>query len=227
MSIRFSCSCGRKLKVSDEKIGMKVLCSSCGATLKVPKQSQDAYWQDVEKPAAQGETDYAGGLKDILVHGGPGVLIILAMVWGAYYLGSQVISGGSKRPPLGAVTGKITINGTPVENATVRFRPVTEKGAEGGNKAPSQGLTDAQGNYTLYYVRDVAGAAVGEHVVELDAKDSKGKQRFPAEYGRRSKMHKAVKEGSNQIDIDVQMRVEDSDSSADPSADPNAETPAP
>ncbi len=47
MSIRFSCSCGRKLKVSDEKIGMKVLCSSCGATLKVPKKSQDEYWQDV------------------------------------------------------------------------------------------------------------------------------------------------------------------------------------
>ncbi len=47
MSIRFSCSCGRKLKVSDEKIGMKVLCSSCGATLKVPKKPQDEYWQDV------------------------------------------------------------------------------------------------------------------------------------------------------------------------------------
>jgi len=61
MSIRFSCSCGRKLKVSDEKIGMKVLCSSCGATLKVPKKSMDEYWQDVpvKSDAAKVETPSA------------------------------------------------------------------------------------------------------------------------------------------------------------------------
>lgn len=227
MSIRFSCSCGRKLKVSDEKIGMKVLCSSCGTTLKVPKKSQDAYWQDVEQPSKQEETDYVGGFKDLLFHAGPGLLVILVMVWGAYYLGTQVMSEKSKRPPLGGVTGKITINGKAIENVNVLFRPVVEKGVEGSNKAPSQGQTDAQGNYTLFYVRDVPGAAVGEHIVELDAKDSKGRQRFPPEYGRRSNVHKAVKEGSNQIDIDVQMRVEDPDEAPPEQTEPAEEPPPP
>ena len=75
MSIRFSCSCGRKLKVSDEKIGMKVLCSSCGATLKVPKKSQDEYWQDVpaKSDAAEGRLRRGHqGVPDPLPAGRPG-----------------------------------------------------------------------------------------------------------------------------------------------------------
>ncbi|MCA9041858.1 MAG: hypothetical protein KDA65_16000 [Planctomycetaceae bacterium] len=38
MSIRFSCQkCDRFIKVNDEKIGRKVICSSCGYTNKVPQ----------------------------------------------------------------------------------------------------------------------------------------------------------------------------------------------
>ena len=37
MAIRFICQCGKKLKAPDEKIGKKVLCSTCGATLVVPE----------------------------------------------------------------------------------------------------------------------------------------------------------------------------------------------
>lgn len=36
MAVRFECSCGKKLKASDEKIGKKVLCSGCGKTIRVP-----------------------------------------------------------------------------------------------------------------------------------------------------------------------------------------------
>ncbi|HUE14691.1 MAG TPA: hypothetical protein VMR25_11045, partial [Planctomycetaceae bacterium] len=100
MSIRFSCSCGRKLKVSDEKIGMKVLCSSCGATLKVPKKSQDEYWQDVPAKSDVVKTDYVAALKDFLVQFVPGAIVLVLMVWGAYFLSSQIISGRGNLPPL-------------------------------------------------------------------------------------------------------------------------------
>jgi len=43
---------------------MKVLCSSCGATLKVPKKSQDEYWQDVPAKSDVVKTDYVAALKD-------------------------------------------------------------------------------------------------------------------------------------------------------------------
>src|ERR1700722_11244094 len=121
MSIRFSCSCGRKLKVSDEKIGMKVLCSSCGATLKVPKKSQDEYWQDVpSKKSDEVKVDYIGALKNFVVQIVPGVLVAVVVVWGAYYLSSQIIIGRGNLPVLGGVSGKVTLDGQPLPNATVR-----------------------------------------------------------------------------------------------------------
>jgi hypothetical protein len=144
-------------------------------------------------------------LKDFLVQGGPGIIVLGLMVWGAYYLSSQVVTARSNRPVLGNVTGTLTINGKPIPNATIRFRPV-EKEAK---KAESLGLTDANGRYELFYVRDVPGAAVGEHIVEIEAKDEKGRQRLPQEYHRRSNVHKAVQEGSNEINLDIQIREEE------------------
>jgi len=36
MTIRFACRCGKKMKTSDDKIGKKVLCPSCGSPVVVP-----------------------------------------------------------------------------------------------------------------------------------------------------------------------------------------------
>src|SRR5579863_3744588 len=126
MSIRFSCSCGRKLKVSDEKIGMKVLCSSCGATLKVPKKSQDEYWQDVPTKGDEAKVDFVGGARDFVVQVAPGAVVVALMVWGAYYLSHQIVVGRGNLPPLGRVSGRITIDGQPLPNATIRFIPLDE-----------------------------------------------------------------------------------------------------
>lgn len=205
MSIRFSCSCGRKLKVSDEKIGMKVLCSSCGATLKVPKKSQDAYWQDVEPQTQEAKVDYIGGIKEFLIQVVPGLLVVGALIWGTYYASSMMITGSSDRPPLAEVTGTVTLNGQPLENATVKFIPVVEKGT---HIAPSQALTNAKGYYRLFYVRDVPGAAVGEHRVEITIKDPRGRERLPDHYHRKSTLRHAVKDGSQTIDFPLETPEE-------------------
>lgn len=40
MSVRFSCEkCGSYIKTSDEKIGRKIICASCGQTNKVPESN--------------------------------------------------------------------------------------------------------------------------------------------------------------------------------------------
>ncbi len=164
MSIRFSCSCGRKLKVSDEKIGMKVLCSSCGATLKVPKKSQDEYWQDVPAKSDEAKIDYVATLKDFLVQFVPGASVLVLMVWGAYYLSSQLIVGRGNLPPLGGVSGKVTLDGQPLPNASVRFIPLNDAGtAERKGASVAMGLTDDNGHYRLLYVKDTTGAAVGQN----------------------------------------------------------------
>lgn len=205
MSIRFSCSCGRKLKVSDEKIGMKVLCSSCGATLKVPKKSQDEYWQDVptkgeEKP----KVDYAAGLREFLVHFVPGGVVLFFLCWGAYFLSSQIIVGKGNLPPLGAVSGKVMMNGKPLPNATVRFIPLDDEGKrERKGASVAMGLTDDVGHYRLLYVKDTYGAAIGKNLIQIQAKDETGHERVQNEFGSLSQVQREVKPGSQEFDFDV------------------------
>jgi hypothetical protein len=205
MSIRFSCSCGRKLKVSDEKIGMKVLCSSCGATLKVPKKSQDEYWQDV--PANKSDApkvDYAAALREFVVHFVPGGIVLFFLCWGAYFLSVQVIVGKGNLPPLGAVSGKVTMNGKPLANATVRFVPLDDEGRhEKKGASVAMGVTDDTGKYRLLYVKDTYGAAIGKNRILIQAKDDAGHERVQRDFNTVSQLEREVKSGSQEFDFDL------------------------
>jgi hypothetical protein len=210
MSIRFSCSCGRKLKVSDEKIGMKVLCSSCGATLKVPKKSMDEYWQDVPVKSDEAKVDYVGGLKEFLVHVVPGAVVLGVLCWFAYFLSSQVLKGHPNVPPLGQVSGTVTLAGKTLPGASVRFVPKDPLYGEGENgkklaASVSIGITDDAGRYSLLYVKDNYGAFVGQHRVEISAKDENGHERVRTDFSSsRSTLLREVKPGSQVMDFDVQ-----------------------
>jgi len=189
---------------------MKVLCSSCGTTLKVPKKSQDSYWQDIEPQSREAEVDYVGGVKEFLIQATPGVVVVVLMVWGAYYLASQVVGPSNNRPPLGTVTGTVTLNGEPLANAIVRFIPEAKK--DENRAAPSQAITDDKGYYRLLYVRDVFGAAVGEHRVEISQRDANGREKLPAQYNRQTTLRQAVKSGSQVIDLKLEMVIPDENS---------------
>jgi hypothetical protein len=209
MSIRFSCSCGRKLKVSDEKIGMKVLCSSCGATLKVPKKSQDEYWQDVPVKGDAAKVDYGGGIKEFLIHFLPGGLVVGLMCWFAYFLSNQILTGKGNFPPLGQVSGKVTMAGQPLANATVRFAPKDPVYGEGQNgkklaASVSIGVTDDNGHYTLLYVKDMNGAYVGQHKVTIEAQDPSGRERVRPDFNTKTTLDREVKPGEQQMDFEVQ-----------------------
>jgi hypothetical protein len=225
MSIRFSCSCGRKLKVSDEKIGMKVLCSSCGATLKVPKKSQDEYWQDVPagNKSDQPKVDYAGAFKAFLVQFVPGAFVLFFVVWGAYYLSSQIIVGRGNLPNLGSVTGKVTLDSKPLANATVRFIPLDDEGRQERKGASvAMGVTDDSGRYRLFYVKDTYGAATGKNRVEINAMDTAGHERVPRDFNGQSTLLREVKSGSQTFDFDVHGT-----GPASSTADTASQTPAP
>ena len=67
------------------------------------------------------------------------------------------------------------------------------------------GVTDADGNYTLNYIRDVQGAAVGRHSVRITAGDPvTGKpEPVPARYNVKTELRKEVKAGENEINFDL------------------------
>lgn len=111
-------------------------------------------------------------------------------------------------PPLGQVSGVVTLDGKPVPGATVYFAPEKreykrDKVSRGLPLRTATGLTDADGRYSLTYVDTVSGTFLGTNRVSVQAiLDEKGKNKVPTTWGRESKNTVDVVEGANrQFDI--------------------------
>lgn len=118
-------------------------------------------------------------------------------------------SGGapSDQPELGRVKGVVRLNGETLPNARVQFRPV-----EGGRA--SSAVTDANGEYDLNYLREVMGAKIGEHLVQITTYEDPvmedngklvggRKELLPESYARGDVERRSVSAGENTIDFDI------------------------
>ena len=118
-------------------------------------------------------------------------------------LGFILLSGCSRgtRPELGAVHGKVTLDGKPLKGAGVGFRP------EGGGRE-SMSATDEEGNYSLNYIRDIQGAAVGWHTIRISTANPRaGKPELvPKQYNTASTLRKKIIAGDNVIDFDLKSQ---------------------
>ena len=116
---------------------------------------------------------------------------------------------GPAPPPLGTVTGNVTLDGKPAEGMAVIFTPDSTRS--------STGLTDKDGNYSLEFDKDHKGAAVGKHKVQitqrLEADPAKlaasrpepgaAPRMIPARYNDKSTLEREVKPGANTFDFDL------------------------
>ncbi len=124
------------------------------------------------------------------------VLIILSSATGCNL-------GNSDMPDLGRVTGKVTLDGSPLADAMVTFQPPSGR--------PSIGKTDDQGQYALDYMANQPGAKVGTHKVmirkEIEAKSSQGetiyKETLSPEYNRKTTLTAEIQPGPNTIDFEL------------------------
>lgn len=133
------------------------------------------------------------------------ILNVFAM---ACLLTSLGCGGGTDdTPQLGEVNGSVTLDGSPVPNATVSFHPL-----DGGRT--STAVTDEAGMYSLTYNGTVKGAKVGQHEVAVstfeEADDEEGanspgrKEVVPAKYASfPSQLKVEVKAGENELVLDV------------------------
>lgn len=83
---------------------------------------------------------------------GMSLLAAIAMVLGC--------GSGHDGPPVGSVSGTVTIQGKPAPDVVVEFNPM-----EGGRG--SSGTTDGNGEYELIYSSSRMGAQVGKHNVTI------------------------------------------------------------
>ncbi len=147
--------------------------------------------------------DYAGFFREFGLKGVAGLTIILVVSYGTYTLFNRMMGGGLTLPTLGYVTGTVTLDGAPLEGATVFFAPqdtnLDDKKRE--RARTSIGLTDAKGHYRMQYVDGIEGVAAGQCRVWLSKIDPQGKIIIPGEYSELNLLVKEVKTGRQTIDF--------------------------
>lgn len=107
-----------------------------------------------------------------------------------------VVTGCSQgdRPPIGTVEGIVTLDGVPLPEAKLRFDP-------GPALRGSMGITDASGRYELLYIRDIKGAAVGEHRVLITTVTETKPEMLSPQYHSATTLTAKVEGGKNVIDF--------------------------
>ena len=162
---------------------------------------------EAEKPRNTGP-----GLRDYLNEFGPKAGAYAAgffvLIFGLYYIMDKMTGGGMPLPDLASVYGTVTLDGQPLEGATIYFTPVQKDEAidkQGRHRfRASTAFTDAEGYYELMYTEDIEGAAVTEHRVVITKLDDHGRLVTPADYAEFSQHKKTVEPGSDQFDFALQ-----------------------
>lgn len=104
--------------------------------------------------------------------------------------------GGDDTPPLGEVTGKVTLDGAPLDGVIVVFKPEVGRVATG--------TTNADGTYELEYAYQVPGCKVGPCKVNMEWPLGTTKAKaLDAKYTSASELNADVKEGDNTFNFDL------------------------
>ena len=105
--------------------------------------------------------------------------------------------GGAEKPPLGSVTGTVTLNGEPLVGVIVLFKP------DSGRVATA--VTDGKGSYDLEYTYGVKGTKVGPSTVSFEwPLGFAGAKPLPEKYTTKSELKQDVKSGRNTFNFDLE-----------------------
>jgi len=118
-----------------------------------------------------------------------GVALTMAAAVGCFSQGD--------RPSLTQVRGTVTLNGQPLAGVVVSFQPV----AKGRS---SSGVTDKEGRYQLTYLRDIEGARLGQHKVQIaTAFVATSEEPLPSRYNQKTTLTVEVEADKREYDFDL------------------------
>lgn len=153
-----------------------------------------------DKGLSEGTFELADLFMFGLTRAVPILLGTVVLIWGVYAMSSRMMGDSLALPPLGQVTGSVTLDGAVVPGATIFFRPIGNNG-ESTKFSGSIAITDAAGMYRLIYRTDIPGAAVGKHKVEIRAKNAQSQEIVPPNYNIRTELFVEVAGGNNTHDF--------------------------
>jgi hypothetical protein len=146
------------------------------------------------------------------LHGSSRYLFHSIALFAGFAVAMAAVAGCSRRrgemPPLGQVSGVVSLDGQPLPRASVAFVPYARGSA-------SYGFTNDAGRYTLEYGLKLPGAVVGRHRVEIrtggEGRDKDGNfvetaEQLPAKYHLKSELTATVVPESNEIDFQLGSR---------------------
>ena len=79
----------------------------------------------------------------------------------------SIVGCGDKGPPLGSVSGTVTLDGEPVEGAFVDFSPLFE----GGLELRAAEKTGSDGYFEMQYDLERNGVPLGKYQVQISTQD--------------------------------------------------------
>jgi len=115
---------------------------------------------------------------------------------------ASLLTGCGGEMKVAPVSGVVTLDGKPLDRASVVFKP------EAGGR-PSFGVTDEQGRFTLAYSMDEDGAEVGSATVTVSTKlqaegaaenAPRGAERVPVRYAKKP-LRVTVEAKANQMEL--------------------------
>lgn len=115
--------------------------------------------------------------------------------------------GCSKYDNLATVSGRVTVNGQPMEGLQVTFTSLDQE-----KRRPSKGTCDADGEYTLMFTINEKGGTVGRNRVSIEEPlDDMGEPvhkgfGIPAKYGLEGELEYTVEPGNN-TDVDFDLEI--------------------
>jgi hypothetical protein len=176
------------------------------------RELRQALKDSAMRPAAEPAKAREGIMSDLALTlsevGSKGFAIffgILAFAILLYFLSYHFMVGGPTLPPLGYVTGNVTLDGTPAVGVAVHFQPMKAQEENDDKKASvedprtSTGVTDAKGNYKMMYEERIAGVAIGKCRVWV----SLPPPQVANEYSQMAMNVTEVKSGSQKYDIQL------------------------
>jgi hypothetical protein len=121
----------------------------------------------------------------------------------AILLSLALASCGPAGPPIGKVSGTVTLDKQPLANAGIVFQPA--------NGRPSYGMTDSAGQFTLEYSDGIPGALIGHHSViirtavwgDFPGDPKATPEKLPKKYHDETELTADVESGNNTIDFDL------------------------
>jgi len=172
---------------------------------KAIKESQSEAAQQRERDAEAG-FDYGLFFREF---GMRGLLVLVCGFVGimlCYFLSNYFWSSGMRLPPLGYVSGIVTLDGKPMAGAIVYIAPedATIEGTKREKARTSMAVSDDKGRYTMLYLpeRRMQGVAVGKCRVWVEHMSPMGND-VPREWMQMAMRPMLVKAGSQVEPIDM------------------------